>query len=113
MKTLIALTLFLAAPALAAADMIHFSFAGPAQNMVKIEIPAPLETTKAQLSGVKGMLDVDPADLTKTSGTIEADLSGIKSYSFTDQDKNDTQTEHMHNWFEIGEDVPAAQRTKN
>src|SRR5262249_44486037 len=40
-------------------------------------------------------------------------LSGIKSYSFTDQDKNDTQTEHIHNWFEIGQDVPAAEREKN
>jgi hypothetical protein len=113
MKTLIALVLLMGTPALAAAEMSHFSFAGPAQNMVKIEIPAPLETTKAQISGVKGMLDVDMADLTKTLGTLEVDLTGIKGYSFTDQEKNDTQTEHMRNWFEIGEDVNAATREKN
>lgn len=112
----IALSLAAALIALTAparAEMSHFSFGGGALSMVKIEIPAPLETTKAQLSGVKGVLDVDTADLTKTAGSIDVDLTGIKGYSFTDQDKNDTQTEHMKNWFEIGEDVNAATRAKN
>jgi polyisoprenoid-binding protein YceI len=104
---------FSLAPLTSRAEVVHFGFNPAAMNMVKIEIPAPLETTRAQLSGVRGMLDIDLADPMKTAGSIEADLSGIKSHSFTDQDKNDTQTEHMHNWFEIGGDVPAAQREKN
>ncbi|HEX5037275.1 MAG TPA: YceI family protein [bacterium] len=108
---LAALLLAVAPPA--RAEMSHFSFGGGALSMVKIEIPAPLETTKAQLSGVKGVLDVDMTDLSKTAGSIDVDLTGIKGYSFTDQDKNDTQTEHMKNWFEIGEDVNAATRAKN
>jgi len=112
MKAL-ALALFLLTPSLAFSETAHFSFGAGAQNTVKIEIPAPLETTRAQLSGVRGVLDVDLGDLTKTAGVIEADLSGIKSSSFSDQDKNDTQTEHMRNWFGLGEDMPAAQREKN
>lgn len=101
-------------PAALRAEMTHFGFNGSvAQSMVKIEIPAPLETTRAQLSGVRGMLDVDLSDPLKTGGAIEADLTGIQGYSFTDPDKNKTQTEHMHNWFEIGEDVSAAVREKN
>lgn len=112
MKTLALAALLLALPAAGFAETAHFSF-GAAQNMVKIEIPAPLETTRAQLSGVRGMLDVDMADLNKTAGVVEVDLTGIKGFSFTDQDKNDTQTEHMRNWFEIGEDVSDAVREKN
>jgi len=112
-RSALAVLLVLGASGLARAETAHFGFGGPAFNMVKIEIPAPLETTRAQLSGVRGMLDVDLADPAKTVGTIEADLSGIRSSSFTDPEKNDTQTEHMRNWFEIGEDVSPAMREKN
>lgn len=101
-------------PGLLHGETAHFGFSsGIALNMVRIEIPAPLETTRAQLSGVRGMLDVDLNAPQKTVGTIEADLSGIMSTSFTDPDKNETQTEHMRNWFEIGEDVSPAIREKN
>lgn len=112
MKKLLIAALLLV-PAAAMAETAHFSFGGGTQNTVKIEIPAPLETTRAQLSGVRGVLDVDLTDLSKTAGSVEVDLTGIKGFSFTDQEKNDTQTEHMKNWFEIGEDVSNAVREKN
>lgn len=94
------------------ADAVHFLLGG-AGNAVKIEIPAPLETTRAKLSGVRGDLNVDLADPLKTTGTIEADLNGIEGYSFSDADKNKTQTEHMRNWFEIGNETPQDMREKN
>ncbi len=101
------------APGVLHAEMSHFGLNTSAPNLVKIEIPAPLETTRARLTGVRGALDVDLNDPNKTTGSIEADLSGIQSYSFSDPDKNKTQTEHMHNWFEIGGDVTPDVRAKN
>jgi len=98
----------------AKADTVNLGFDSKlGANLVKIEIPAPLETTRAQIGVVRGQLSVDPADPMKTTGTIEADLSDIQSHSFEDQDKNKTQTEHMHNWFEIGGDVTPDVREKN
>lgn len=82
-------------------------------NMVNIKIPAPLETTKAQLDSINGTLSVDLDDLKKTSGSILVDLTSIQAQSFNDPDKNLKQTEHMINWFEIGSDVDEAIRKKN
>lgn len=84
-----------------------------AMNMVRVEIPAPIETTRAQEDAVRGRLTVDLENPAKTRGQVKVDLLNLASFSFADPKKNATQTEHMKNWFEIGPDVSAPLREKN
>lgn len=106
--------LFCLVPAAVLAKTEDFVFQDEiALNMVRGEIPAPIETTRFQLGGAVGELKVNINNLKKTSGTIKIDLLNIQSYSFADDGKNETQTEHMRNWFEVGPDVSEETRKKN
>ncbi len=114
MKKIILAAIFMALVHQASAEEAVFKFDNEvALNMVRVEIPAPIETTRAQDDQVRGELKIDLENPTKTQGIVEVDLEAIKSMTFTDQDKNNTQTEHMKNWFEIGPDVKSDLREKN
>jgi len=54
-----------------------------------------------------------PQDLKKTTGEIDLDLDDLKTETFGDKDKDSAQTEHAHNWLEIGGDVAPKQREEN
>ncbi|QQR81814.1 MAG: YceI family protein [Deltaproteobacteria bacterium] len=81
--------------------------------MVKFEIPAPLETTRGQIDKIKGNINIDFDHPEKTTGIIQADLSSVKVSTFSDDEKNKTQGEHMVNWFEVGPDVDKEKREQN
>lgn len=101
-------------PASLFAETANFTFDNNvALNMVRGEIQAPIETTRFQIGAVVGHLEIDTDKLSKTKGTIKIDLSAIKSYSFDSEGKNEKQTQHMKNWFEIGPDVSEEVRMKN
>lgn len=76
-------------------------------------IDAPLEKIKGRFSKLRGALDVDVGDLKKTRGQIDLDLDDLKTATFSDPDKNATQTQHAHNWMEIGSDVEPKRREEN
>jgi len=82
-------------------------------NMVRVEISAPIETTRAQEDAVQGKLIVDLENPAKTHGQVKVDLFDLTSFSFSDPKKNAAQTEHMKNWFEVGPDVSTTLREKN
>ncbi len=111
LKALVALILMV--PASAFAATANFKFDNSiALNMMRGEIPAPIETTRFQDDRIAGNLSIDLADLSKTRGTIKIDLSAIQALTFGDSGKNNKQTEHMKNWFEIGPNVSEETRKK-
>lgn len=78
------------------------------QGKASVYIDAPLEKFKGDTQQLGGYLRVNPKKLDASSGTITASLVGFATHTFGDKDKDDTQTEHAHNWFEIGDDVKTA-----
>lgn len=112
-KRSVFIALFLILPATAFAAKTNFKFDNSvALNMMRGEIPAPIETTRFQDDKISGDLAIDFNDLAKTRGTIKIDLSDIQAHTFGDNGKNTKQTEHMKNWFEIGPDVSEDTRKK-
>jgi hypothetical protein len=67
-----------------------------------IDMPAPNEHIKAETSATDGSLDVDLANVTNTRGQVKADLTTIVTTTFDDTKKNASQTDHAHNWLEVG-----------
>lgn len=68
-------------------------------------IDAPLEKIKGRWTKLRGELSLDAADLSKSHGQIDLDLDDLKTETFGDKDKDEAQTEHAHNWLEIGADA--------
>ncbi len=70
-------------------------------------IDAPLEKIKGRWTKLRGELSVDPSDLSRAHGQIDLDLDDLKTETFGDKGKDEAQTEHAHNWLEIGQDAKA------
>lgn len=81
-----------------------------AVGKVDVLIDAPLEKFKGQTTKLSGVFDVDPSDLKASTGEVVADLDVFETHTFGDPDKDESQTEHAKNWFEIGEKVEPAKR---
>lgn len=82
-------------------------------GLAKFLIDASLEKIKGRSTALRGTLDIDVGDLTKSRGEVDVDLTALKTETFDDPDKNSAQTKHSHNWMEIGDDQPAQQREQN
>jgi len=80
-------------------------FAVQPAGKASILIDAPLEKIKGETNVLGGTLDVNPMDLTKATGEVTADLSVFSTTTFGDKSKDEKQTEHARNWFELGEKV--------
>lgn len=102
-----------AAPAVAESASALASSQAPANAMVvkyklaadgktSIDMPAPNEHIKADTSASEGTLDVDLMNITNTRGEVKIDLTTLSTHTFDDASKNSAQTEHAHNWLEIG-----------
>jgi len=83
------------------------------QGSATFLIDAPLEKIKGKSGKLRGNLAVDPADLAKTKGEVDVDLGDLATQTFGDASENKSQTEHAHNWLEIGNDVGAQRREEN
>lgn len=68
-------------------------------------IDAPLEKAKGHWTKFRGAVDLDTTDLTKSHGEVDLDLDDLKTETFGDREKDTAQTEHAHNWLEIGADA--------
>jgi hypothetical protein len=93
-----------------------------ASSKVDFMMEAPKEKIRGRVNGAAGGdLQVDLADLTKTTGLITVDISGIELFQtvagddgkFGEEKKSDTQNEHARTWLEISPDTPAETREKN
>ena len=76
-------------------------------------IDAPLEKIKGMSDEVRGNVDVDVKDLSKSRGQIMVRVSTLKTSTFGDADKDTAQTEHARNWMEVGLEASAATRMKH
>jgi polyisoprenoid-binding protein YceI len=83
------------------------------QGKATFLIDAPLEKIKGQSEKLRGNLSIDAANLAKTTGEVDVDLASLTTLTFDDPGKNASQTEHTHNWLEIGNDVDAKHREEN
>jgi polyisoprenoid-binding protein YceI len=72
-----------------------------AKSKASIDMPAPQEHIKAEATNVTGTLDVDPTDLTKSRGEIKVDLTTLTTKTFSDQEKNESQTTHARTWLQV------------
>lgn len=70
-------------------------------------IDAPLEKIKGRWTKFRGAISLDPSDLSKSHGQVDLDLDDLKTETFGDKDKDSTQTEHAHNWLDLGADAKA------
>lgn len=75
-------------------------------------IDAPLEKIKGETSEAKGFIDLDVADLTRSKGEVSFRLTSLKTTTFGDASKDDSQGDHARNWMEVGKDSPADKRAK-
>jgi hypothetical protein len=110
------------APAKPAAQSAKKLVVDKAGSKVELMMDAPQEKIRGKLPGsAEGELHVDASDLSKTTGLIRLDLSGLElvqdvaddTGKFTGEKKSDLQNQHARAWLEIGPDAPEADRKKN
>jgi polyisoprenoid-binding protein YceI len=82
-------------------------------SRAKFLIDAPLEKIRGRTGSVTGSIDLDSMFLKMSKASFDIDLDTFKTETFDDQAKNDSQTEHMKNWLEIGTDVDEKRRAQN
>jgi len=94
----------------------------PASGKVTFLMDAPEEKIRGVVSGTTtGAIEVDPKDLTKTTGVIVVDIGGLELFQTKPgeegapgtEEKVDLQNEHARAWLEIGKDAPESERKKN
>ncbi|WP_437842443.1 hypothetical protein [Sorangium sp. So ce1153] len=93
-----------------------------ASSKVELSMDAPREKIRGRIQGAAaGTLQVDPADVTRTTGLITVDLSTLELFQTAvgddgkpdEEKKSDLQNEHARTWLEISKDTPDAVREKN
>lgn len=112
-----------ATPAAAPAASARRFVVDTASSAVRWVMDAPLEKIYGDVpGGLSGAISVDLADLRRTTGTIEVDLTTLElfqekradeSAAFGEKVKNEKQNEHARAWLEISEDTPADVRKTN
>lgn len=75
-------------------------------------IDAPLEKIKGVSDEGEGEVALTPDDLGKTTGTLKIKLSSLRTETFGDKGKDESQTEHARAWMEVGKETAADARAK-
>jgi hypothetical protein len=93
-----------------------------ASSKVDFMMEAPQEKIRGRAYGSsEGELQVNLDDITKTTGLITVDISGLELYQtkaddsgkFGEESKNELQNKHVRTWLEISPDAPEDARAKN
>lgn len=93
-----------------------------ASSKIEFMMDAPQEKIRGRVSSaMEGEIQVDPADLSKTTGLLTVDISGLEIFQtvadesgkFGEEKKQPTQNEHARTWLEISNDAPDDVRKKN
>jgi hypothetical protein len=91
-------------------------------SKIEFMMDAPQEKIRGRVSGAtEGEIQVDPSDLTKTTGLLTVDISGLEIFQtvaddsgkFGEEKKQPTQNEHARTWLEISNDAPEDVRKQN
>jgi hypothetical protein len=110
------------APAKAATTGAKKLTIDPASSQVSFVMEAPQEKIVGHVRGAsQGTLQVDVTDVTKTTGLIQVDISGLELFQAkADKDgklgpetKVEAQNKHARTWLEISDDAPADVRKTN
>jgi len=90
---------------------------------VTFEMQAPFERQDGEVpaAAVSGTLHLDPRDLRQSTGLVAVDIGELQIFmqkaeeagKYGEREKSDLQNEHMRDWLEIGDDVPAEALAKN
>lgn len=92
------------------------------KSQVDFVMDAPKEKIRGRAEGAtQGELHIDPTDLTKLSGSIAVDITGLELFqkkaaddgAFGEEKKEEKQNEHARAWLEISPDTPEDVRKKN
>jgi hypothetical protein len=81
-----------------------------AKSKTTIDMTGVKEHIKADTNGAAGKLDVDLTNVVNTRGEVKVDLTTLATHTFND-DHDTSQTNHAHNWLEVG-DVASAETKK-
>ncbi len=94
-----------------------------APSKIDFTMEAPKEKIHGKaVDSTSGELNVDPNDLTKATGLITIDISGLEVFQavadekdgkFSEEKKSDLQNKHARTWLEISDDAPADKRAEN
>jgi hypothetical protein len=94
-----------------------------APSKIDFTMDAPKEKIHGKaIDSTSGELNVDPNDLTKSTGLITIDISGLEIFQavadekdgkFGEEKKSDLQNKHARTWLEISDDAPADKRAEN
>lgn len=93
-----------------------------ASSKIEFIMEAPQEKIRGRVpASLDGDIQVDPSDLTKTTGLLHVDISGIELFQtkadeagkFGEETKSDLQNTHARTWLEISDDAPADAKKAN
>lgn len=93
-----------------------------ASSKVDFMMEAPQEKIRGRVHGAsQGELQVNLEDITKTTGLLTVDISGLEIYQtkaddsgkFGEETKSDLQNKHARTWLEISDDAPEDAKAKN
>lgn len=73
-------------------------------------IDAPLEKIRGGSDVIDGWIDARWPRLEEASGEVRVKLTELKTETFDDAAKNESQTEHARNWMEVGPESPPASK---
>jgi hypothetical protein len=94
----------------------------PTTSKVDLVMEAPVEKIRGRVYGAAtGDLSVDFMDVSKTTGLVTVDISGLELFQtkadkdgkFGEETKSDAQNGHARTWLEISADTPADLRKQN
>lgn len=85
-------------------------FAVAEAGTVSVSIDAPDEKFRGATRKLSGVFDVDLQDIAASTGEVVGDLDAFVTSTFQEPERNETQTEHAKNWFQLGAEVEKAQR---
>jgi hypothetical protein len=91
-------------------------------SQVSFVMDAPVEKIRGKVNGsTTGTLQVDPTDITQSTGLIRIDIGDLELFQtvadddgkFGEEKKNELQNRHARAWLEISDDAPPADRKEN
>ena len=81
-------------------------------SKTSIDMPGLKEHITADTTAAAGKLDVDITNLANTRGEVKVDLTTLKTHTFKD-DRDESQTNHAHNWLQVGDSASAEEKKAN
>jgi len=91
------------------------TFAIEPNSKTSLEMEAPKEKIKATTTAATGKLEIDLANLPSSRGEVKVDLTTLVTSTFSDAEKNTSQTTHARTWLEVadGESGKLEEATKS